>query len=87
MRRPSLTARRPLRVLAAQGAAGRTVFEGIQQATASHFAASDDLTRGHAAAGGGQAWVMESDGVDVKPLYFVDDTSAFTGCLSPPLTP
>ena len=56
---------------------GRAVFKAIQQETDAHFAASDDLT-GNVKAGK-QDWVMESDGVNIKPLYFRADTSAFDG--------
>ena len=57
--------------------AGSAIFAQIQRATETHFAASDDLT-GNARGQGLQDWVMESDGVNVKPLYF-GDTSAFDG--------
>lgn len=56
---------------------GKAVFEAIQMATDTHFAASDDLTGN--VKSGKQDWVMESDGVNVKPLYFVGDTSRFSG--------
>ena len=72
---------------------GKLTFESIQRATATHFAASDDLTgnargaealneggggRGRGGGTRGQDWIMESDGVNVKPLYFAD-TSEFEG--------
>ena len=57
--------------------AGKTVFESIQKATDAHFAASDDLT-GNSRGKGLQDWVMESDGVDIKPFYF-GNTSEFDG--------
>lgn len=58
-------------------AEGTAVFEAIQKDTDAHFAASDDLT-GNARGQGLQDWVMESDGVNVKPLYF-GDTAKFDG--------
>jgi len=62
---------------------GTAVFERIQAETAAHFAASNDLT-GNAARVGApyQDWIMESDGVNVKPLYFVEDTASFSGNFS-----
>ena len=55
---------------------GRAFFARLQQSTAAHFAASDDLTGN--TKGGTQDWVMESDGVNIKDLYF-RDTSQFDG--------
>jgi len=52
-------------------------FERIASLTESHFAASDDLA-GSAVLDASRGWIMTSDGTDVKPLYFVDDTSPFT---------
>ena len=57
-------------------AEGKAVFDAVQTSTETHFSASSDLT-GNAQAG--QDWVMESDGVNVKPLYFVEDTTEFHG--------
>ena len=56
-------------------ASGKAVFDEIQSATDAHFAASDDLT-GNAGSKGVQDWVMESDGVNVKP-----PTSSTTQCI------
>ena len=54
---------------------GRMAFEAIEETSDAHFAASSDIT-GNAKSGGD--WVMESDGVNIKSLYF-DDTCNFEG--------
>ena len=59
--------------------AGKAVFKAIEVATKCNFAASDDLT-GNPANGGD--WIMESDGVNVKDVYF-RETDEFTGTFRP----
>ena len=49
--------------------AGQALFAKIGAATATHFAASSNLT-GNVVAGGGQDWLMESDATDVSSIYF-----------------
>jgi len=56
--------------------AGKSFFELIQQETATHFAASDDITSNVRQGGD---WIMESDGVDIKPLYFHDGVEVYDG--------
>jgi len=46
---------------------GQAIFKAIQEKTQTNFAASDDLT-GNPTAGGD--WIMESDGTNVKDMYF-----------------
>lgn len=57
---------------------GRAVFQSIQAKTDAHFAASDDRTgcKRSKSHGEGQDWVMESDGVNIKPFYFKDSVKA-----------
>jgi len=56
--------------------AGKAFFELIQQETATHFAASDDFTCNLRQGGD---WIMESDGVDIQPLYFHDGVEVYDG--------
>ena len=55
---------------------GKEVFAMIESETQCDFAASDDKTGNPSEPG--VDWVMESDDIDIAPVYF-HDTSAFDG--------
>jgi len=58
-------------------AEGREVFQMIEKVTKTNFAASNNKTGNPK--NPDSDWIMESDNVDVRPLYFYSDVSAFDG--------
>ena len=62
---------------------GKAVFKEIEAATKTNFAASTNKTGNPTQKD--SDWVMESDGVNVRDLYF-GDTSAFDGTFSEKIT-
>jgi len=59
---------------------GKEAFAQIEELTGTNFAASTNKTGNPNDAE--SDWVMESDNVDVKPLYFVQNMAAFDGTFS-----